>query len=144
MDDIDVSLLRSFVAVAETGRMTTAAKVVNRSQGAVSQQIKRLEDLFRAPLFERHAAAVRLTRSGERLMVAAHRIIALNDEVMNQMLAVEFAGEASEGDVHQGRHISCNVIVTVVASQRLYTRRQIGAGRLRRGRGRRRGRGLRQ
>jgi len=33
MDDIDVSLLRSFVAVAETGRMTTAAKVVNRSQG---------------------------------------------------------------------------------------------------------------
>jgi DNA-binding transcriptional LysR family regulator len=52
MDDIDVSLLRSFVAVAETGRMTTAAKVVNRSQGAVSQQIKRLEDLFRTPLFE--------------------------------------------------------------------------------------------
>ena len=35
MDDIDVSLLRSFVAVAETGRMTTAARVVNRSQGAV-------------------------------------------------------------------------------------------------------------
>src|SRR5687767_12771702 len=82
MDDIDVSLLRAFVAVAETGRMTTAAKVVNRSQGAVSQQIKRLEDQFRTPLFERHAAAVRLTRSGERLMVAAHRIIALNDEVM--------------------------------------------------------------
>src|SRR6266496_2989290 len=72
MDDIDVSLLRSFVAVAETGRMTTAAKVVNRSQGAISQQIKRLEDLFRTPLFERHAAAVRLTRSGERLMDAAH------------------------------------------------------------------------
>jgi DNA-binding transcriptional LysR family regulator len=100
MDDIDVSLLRSFVAVAETGRMTTAAKVVHRSQGAVSQQIKRLEDLFRTPLFERHAAAVRLTRDGERLMVAAHRIIALNDEVMSQMLAVEFSGEVRLGVPH--------------------------------------------
>ncbi|WP_448956609.1 LysR family transcriptional regulator [Labrys neptuniae] len=100
MDNIDVSLLRAFVAVAETGRMTTAAKVVNRSQGAVSQQIKRLEDLFRTPLFERHATAARLTRSGERLMVAAHRIIALNDEVMNQMLAVEFAGEVRLGVPH--------------------------------------------
>jgi len=100
MDDIDVSLLRSFVAAAETGRMTTAAKVVNRSQGAVSQQIKRLEDLFRTPLFERHAASVRLTRSGERLMVSAHRIIALNDEVVSQMLAVEFAGEVRLGVPH--------------------------------------------
>ena len=99
MDDIDVSLLRSFVAVAETCRMTTAAKVVNRSQGAVSQQIKRLEDLFRTPLFERNAAAVRLTRSGERLMVAAHRIIALNDEVTSQMWAVEFAGKVRLGVV---------------------------------------------
>jgi DNA-binding transcriptional LysR family regulator len=44
--NIDVGLLRAFVAVADTGRMTTAAKVVNRSQGAVSQQIHRLETLF--------------------------------------------------------------------------------------------------
>lgn len=127
MDDIDVSLLRSFVAVAETGRMTTAAKVVNRSQGAVSQQIKRLEDLFRTPLFERHAAAVRLTRSGERLMVAAHRIIALNDEVMSQMLAVEFAGEIRLGVPHDVvgmlmppilrlfRQDHSNVLVTLVS-----------------------------
>src|SRR3954454_1301424 len=100
MDDIDVTLLRSFVAVAETGRMTTAARVVNRTQGAVSQQIRRLEDFFRTPLFERRAAAVRLTRSGERLMVAAHRIIALNDEVMTQMLSVEFTGEVRLGVPH--------------------------------------------
>ena len=36
MQNLDMALLRSFVAVAETGQMTAAAKVVNRSQGAVT------------------------------------------------------------------------------------------------------------
>ena len=44
--DIDVSLLRAFVAVAETGRMTRAAKVVHVTQSAVSQRIQRLEALL--------------------------------------------------------------------------------------------------
>src|SRR6202050_47460 len=83
--DIDIGLLRSFVAVAETGRMTTAARVVNLSQGAVSQQIKRLETLFGMTLFDRAADAARLTRDGEKLIPQAHRLIALNDEVLEQM-----------------------------------------------------------
>jgi DNA-binding transcriptional LysR family regulator len=93
-------LLRAFVAVAETGRMTTAAKVVNLSQGAVSQQIKRLESLFGMELFERKADAARLTRDGEKLIVRAHRLIALNDEVIEQMRDVDFAGEVRLGVPH--------------------------------------------
>ena len=46
---------RLFVAVAETGRMTIAAKVVNLSQGAVSQQIKRLESFFETRLLAVYA-----------------------------------------------------------------------------------------
>ena len=82
LQDIDVRLLRAFVAVADTGRMTTAARVVNVSQGAVSQQIKRLETLFDCLLFRRDADLMRLTREGERLMVRAQRLIALNDEIV--------------------------------------------------------------
>ena len=44
--NIDTSLLRAFVAVAETGGMTSAARLVNLTQAAVSQQVKRLEDTF--------------------------------------------------------------------------------------------------
>jgi DNA-binding transcriptional LysR family regulator len=98
--DIDVGLLRTFLAVAETRRMTTAGRVVNLSQGAVSQQIKRLEALLRVTLFARMADAARLTRDGEKLMPMAHRMIALNDEVAEHMSSVDFAGEVKLGVPH--------------------------------------------
>jgi len=98
--DIDVGLLRTFVAVAETRRMTTAARVVSVSQGAVSQQIKRLEALLRVTLFARMADAARLTRDGEKLMPLAHRMIALNDEVAAQMGTIDFSGEVRLGVPH--------------------------------------------
>jgi len=98
--NIDVSLLRTFVAVAETGRMTTAAKVVNLTQSAVSQKIKRLEELFDLTLFDRHADAARLTRDGERLISRAQRLIALNDEVMGDMRGADFTGEVRLGVPH--------------------------------------------
>lgn len=125
--DIDVGLLRCFVAVAETGRMTTAARIVNRSQGAVSQQIRRLEALFGSVLFERRAEAVRLTRDGERLVVPARRMIALNDEVMAQMRGADFTGEVRLGVPHDlvvrlmppilrdFRHAHPNVLLTLVS-----------------------------
>jgi DNA-binding transcriptional LysR family regulator len=98
--DIDVGLLRTFLAVAETRRMTTAARVVSLSQGAVSQQIKRLEALLGATLFARMTDAARLTRDGEKLLPLAHRMIALNDEVTEHMTALDFCGEVRLGVPH--------------------------------------------
>jgi DNA-binding transcriptional LysR family regulator len=100
MRNIDIVLLRSFVAVAETGRMTTAAKVVNVSQSAISQQIKRLETLFGVELFDRQVDAARLTREGEKLMSHAHRLISLNDDVVGQMQGRDFSGEVKLGVPH--------------------------------------------
>jgi DNA-binding transcriptional LysR family regulator len=51
--DIDVALLRAFLMVVDTGGVTTASRLLNRTQAAVSQQIKRLEELFGAELFLR-------------------------------------------------------------------------------------------
>jgi len=125
--NIDVALLRAFVAVAETGRMTTAARVVHRTQGAVSQQIKRLELLFEAQLFERNVGAASLTREGEKLLVKAHRLISLNDEVVDQMRTVDFTGEVRLGVAHdivrammppvlrRFRQEHSNVLVTLVS-----------------------------
>ena len=50
---MDLALLRAFMAVAETGGMTSAARTLNLTQAAVSQQIRRLEDFFSLQLFER-------------------------------------------------------------------------------------------
>jgi DNA-binding transcriptional LysR family regulator len=98
--NIDIALLRAFVAVAETGRMTAAARIVNLTQGAVSQQIMRLEALFDLKLFERTSGAAGLTRDGEKLLVQAHRLIALNDEITSRMREPDCAGEVRLGVPH--------------------------------------------
>ena len=98
--NIDIALLRAFVAVAETGGMTRAGRLLNLTQAAVSQQIKRLEDLFRQPLFERDRKALRLTPSGERLLNHAQRLLAVNDEVWGLMTSPDFEGEVRLGVPH--------------------------------------------
>ena len=101
MRNLDIALLRSFVAVAETGQMTTAARVVNRSQGAVSQQIMRLEQAFGLVLFERQKNQIaRLTRDGEKLLSKTHRLLAMNDAVVAEMQEADFSGEVRLGVPH--------------------------------------------
>ena len=108
--NIDISLLRTFVGVSETRRMTSAARLVHRTQSAVSQQIKRLEMQLGSTLFDRKAGdrqagdrkpgAMQLTREGEKLLIKARQLIALNDEVVNQMRGSDFTGEVRLGVAH--------------------------------------------
>lgn len=98
--NIDTALLRAFVAVAETGGMTSAGRLLNLTQAAVSQQVKRLEDTFRQQLFERDRRRLRLTAKGERLLAHAQRLLALNDEVWGLMTLPDFEGEVRLGVPH--------------------------------------------
>lgn len=95
--DIDVALLRAFIAVVETGGVTAAARSLNRTQAAVSLQIKRLEELFGAELFEREHKRLRLAPAGERLLGSAKRLVALNDDIWGAMTTPEFEGEVRLG-----------------------------------------------
>jgi DNA-binding transcriptional LysR family regulator len=95
--NIDTSLLRAFVAVAETSGMTAAANVLNVTQAAVSQQIKRLEEAFGSPLFERERRGLRLTSAGERLFGKAKRMLTLNDEIWAEMTTPIYEGEVRLG-----------------------------------------------
>jgi DNA-binding transcriptional LysR family regulator len=90
--NIDVALLRAFVSVVESGSMTVAAVKLNVTQGAVSQQIKRLEDFLQKKLVNRTGGMLSPTVDGERLFLHAQRLIGLNDEVMALMTAPEFTG----------------------------------------------------
>ena len=98
--DIDIGLLRAFVAVVETGSVTGAAALLNLTQAAVSQQVKRLEELFATELFERHHKRLSLKPNGERLIAHAQRLIALNDDVWGAMSAPAYAGEVRLGVPH--------------------------------------------
>jgi DNA-binding transcriptional LysR family regulator len=68
MQPLDSDLMRSFLAVADSGSVTAAAGRLYRTQSAVSLQVKRLEDSLGQPLFERQARGVMLTPRGEQLV----------------------------------------------------------------------------
>lgn len=95
--NLDLQLIRTFAVVAEHGSMTVAANVLAQTQGAVSQQIKRLEAFFDCALFVRDRRGLRLTASGERLQGHARRLISLNDEVWNDMAHTTAAGKVRLG-----------------------------------------------
>ncbi|MEC7965928.1 MAG: LysR family transcriptional regulator, partial [Pseudomonadota bacterium] len=85
MRNLDVTTLRSFVAVAELGGVTRAAGFLNLTQSAVSMQLKRLEELLNLSLIDRSSRSVSLTASGEQLLSYARRMVNLNDEVMSRL-----------------------------------------------------------
>ena len=82
---LDPELLRAFVAVAEHRSFTRAAVTLNRTQSAVSMQIKRLEDRLGVELFARTKANVDLSAAGEGLLGYARRILALNEEAVGRL-----------------------------------------------------------
>ena len=66
---IDSELLRTFTVIADQGGFTRAADQLNRTQSAVSMQMKRLEeDVIQRPLFSREGRQVHLTAEGEMLL----------------------------------------------------------------------------
>ncbi|MEM1382704.1 MAG: LysR family transcriptional regulator [Pseudomonadota bacterium] len=95
--NIDMTALRSFVTVAETGGVTRAAQQLNLTQSAVSMQVKRLEDMLGQPLLDRSGRGVSPSAQGEQLLSYGRRMLSLNDEVMAQMTDSAFEGEVRLG-----------------------------------------------
>jgi LysR family glycine cleavage system transcriptional activator len=62
-----LSALRAFEAAARHLSLTRAAAELNVSPGAISHQIRGLEELLGVALFERRVRAIMLTAAGERL-----------------------------------------------------------------------------
>jgi DNA-binding transcriptional LysR family regulator len=97
MQTLDLILLRSFVVVAEQRSMTVAAQHLHVSQGAVSQQIRRLEEVLGGTLFVRDRRGIRLAPLGERLFTKAQQMLALNQQIW-----ADVKGSALEGRVRLG------------------------------------------
>eukprot|EP01037_Dinobryon_pediforme_P030820 gene30820-35053_t len=70
---MDLTLLRSFVTVAQEGNLTRAAATLHLTQPAVSLQIKTLQERLQLQLFVRTNAGMRLTDEGTKLLPLAQR-----------------------------------------------------------------------
>jgi DNA-binding transcriptional LysR family regulator len=74
--NVNLKLMHTFLLVAEHSSFCRAAEVSNRSQSAVSMQIRQLELQLGVSLFHRTTRRVQLTREGELLLVCARKAVA--------------------------------------------------------------------
>jgi len=94
---LEPELLQTFIAIAETGRFTEAAKRVGRTQSAVSMQIKRLEETIGRPLFVRDGRSVKLSSDGELLLGHARRVLRAHEEALAAFHPSQLAGAVTIG-----------------------------------------------
>lgn len=83
--NLELDLLRTFVAAVETNSFTRAADLVGRTPSAISLQMDRLEELCGQPLFRREGRRFLLTSTGEKLLAYARRLLAVNDETVDDL-----------------------------------------------------------
>lgn len=94
---LELDLLKTLVAIAETGNFSAAAEVVFRTPSAVSMQVKRIEEIVGRPVFVRDSRSVSLTPDGELLLEHGRRLLALNRDVLAKFVTPEVAGEVTLG-----------------------------------------------
>jgi DNA-binding transcriptional LysR family regulator len=82
---MDILQLEHFLAVVDERSFTRAAERLYRTQSALSQSIKKLEDELGAPLFARDMHEVSLTEAGKLLLDYGRRMINLRDEATQKL-----------------------------------------------------------
>lgn len=94
---LNIDFLNTFLAVARSKNLETAAKAVYLSHSAVSMQIKSLEKQVGSPLFIREKTGLKITQQGKTLASYATKILELNDEVVHKVHDQHWNGEITVG-----------------------------------------------
>lgn len=97
MRDLPIALLRTFVVVAETLNLTTAAARLHRAPSTISMQLSRLEELVSAELLQRGQYGVRLTPAGEQLKGHAQQLLNLHDRILGSFQHADVGGQVRFG-----------------------------------------------
>lgn len=97
LPSLEIDVLKTFVAIIETGSFSKAAEQVFRSPSAVSMQIKKLETVLDRRLFKRDTRSMEITADGEMLLSYARRILSLNDEIVSHFTVPDMSGTVHLG-----------------------------------------------
>jgi molybdate transport repressor ModE-like protein len=90
--NLDLGLLRTLICISETGSMSGAAQRLYVTQGAVSHQVKRLEQLLDQRLLERGNDGVRLSDAGLRLVSEGRELLRMHDELLASFTVASVTG----------------------------------------------------
>jgi len=116
---MDISNLKAFVSIANTGSFSLASEELFLTQPAISKRIASLESELNTPLFDRIGRKVRLTAAGETLYTHAQLIL---KEVNNAKQSVINLSDSIQGELkiatshHIGLHRLPSVLTHYVAN----------------------------
>ncbi|GGD22202.1 LysR family transcriptional regulator [Sinisalibacter lacisalsi] len=102
---LDWSLVQAYLAVAETGSLSGAAKVLGSSQPTLGRQVRAAEAALGAELFRRHAKGLELTETGRAMLPAAQ---AMREGAARMALIAAGGDRGLEGTVR----ITASVVVS--------------------------------
>jgi len=101
---MDMRQLKYFLAIAQEGQITRAAKLLNMEQPPLSRQLKQMEDELGVKLFDRSNMRLKLTSAGELLREKAEALLLQFDETMREIREME---ESVRGVLSIGAVVSC-------------------------------------
>jgi len=94
---LDLDMLSTIVAIAESGNFSNAATRLFRTPSAISMQVKRIEEMVGRPVFDRDSRSVTPTADGELLLEHARRVLTMNNEMVSRFVMPEVVGEVRLG-----------------------------------------------
>ncbi|MBP6563768.1 MAG: LysR family transcriptional regulator [Neisseriaceae bacterium] len=97
IQDLEMAWLRSFVAVTQSGSMTDAAKILFRSQSAISMHIKHIETVLQRQVFLREGRSLLMTPIGHELLGYAQTILTTHAAALQALVGSAVAGKISLG-----------------------------------------------
>jgi DNA-binding transcriptional LysR family regulator len=95
--DLDLRVLRSFATVIETGSMTDAARVLGRSQPAISLQMRRLEEMTGKALLHHEGHRISPTEFGDLVLSYARTMLRQHDDLVARLRSPDVEGHVVLG-----------------------------------------------
>jgi DNA-binding transcriptional LysR family regulator len=92
LDGVTINQLRAFVAVADAGSFSGAARELKRAQSAISHAIAALESALQVDLFERDTRRAELSPAGRSLLPDARAVISRTEEMKNRASSIAKIG----------------------------------------------------
>jgi DNA-binding transcriptional LysR family regulator len=80
--NIPIEIMRTIVAISETGSLSRAGDRLGLSQPAVSSQVKRIETIIGGSLFSKGASGTQTTELGKLALHHARRVLESNDQML--------------------------------------------------------------
>jgi DNA-binding transcriptional LysR family regulator len=94
---LDLPLLRTFIAVVDHKSFSLAARELHRTQSAVSQQIKKLEQMVGRRLLNKHGREISLTEEGQLVYRYGWKMLQMEQRLKEELFSEEIAGRVRLG-----------------------------------------------